>query len=62
MLPITVTRDLTVVVGDESTRLTPSQAFQLAERLIRRSTQRLVAEEVAANTVSPPKRAGKESR
>jgi len=45
---VTVARDLTVVVGDEAVRLTPAEGFELAQRLIRRSTSRLVDEEISA--------------
>lgn len=51
---IVVARDLTVVVGDQAVRLTPSEGFTLAERLIRRATARCVAEEMDASKA--PKR------
>jgi hypothetical protein len=43
---IVVANDLTLVVGHEAVRLTPAEGFTLAERLIRRSTARMVEEEV----------------
>ena len=46
MLPAVVTNDLTLVVGNQAVRLTPTEGFRLAERLIRRSTARMVEEEV----------------
>ena len=46
MLPAVVTNDLTLVVGNEAVRLKPTEGFRLAERLIRRSTARMVEEEV----------------
>ena len=49
---VIVTNDLTLVVGDRAARLTPSEGFRLAERLIRRSTARMVDEEVGIN--NPP--------
>ena len=45
MLPAVVTNDLRLVVGNEAVRLTPTEGFRLAERLIRRSTARMVEEE-----------------
>ena len=44
---VVVANDLTLVVGNEAVRLTPSEGFRLAERLIRRSTARMVEEEVS---------------
>ena len=46
MLPAVVTNDLTLVVGNQAVRLTPTEGFRLAERLFRRSTARMVEEEV----------------
>jgi hypothetical protein len=43
---VTVASDLTLVVGEQAVRLTPSEGLRLAERLIRRSTARMVEEEV----------------
>jgi hypothetical protein len=43
---VVVANDLTLVVGNEAVRLTPTEGFRLAERLIRRSTARMVEEEV----------------
>jgi hypothetical protein len=54
MLPVVVAKDLTVVIGDEAVRLTPTEGFRLAERLIRRSTARMVEEEIGLG--SSPKR------
>jgi hypothetical protein len=45
---VVVANDLTLVVGNEAVRLTPSEGFQLAERLIRRSTSALIDEEISA--------------
>ena len=51
---VVVANDLTIVVGNEAVRLTPAEGFRLAERLIRRSTARMVEEEVGnANTPAP---------
>lgn len=49
---ITVTNDLTLVVGDQAARLTPTEGFRLAERLIRRSTARMVEEEIGLDAPS----------
>lgn len=55
MLPrIVVANDLTLVVGDEAVKLTPSEGFRLAERLIRRSTSALIDEAIGARQ-SPAK-------
>ena len=58
---VVVTRDLTVVVGDQAARLTPTEGFRLAERLIRRSTARMVQEEIGLDAPSG-KRASQKSR
>ena len=57
---ITVTNDLTLVVGDQAARLTPTEGFRLAERLIRRSTARMVEEEIGLG--SSPKAASRTAR
>jgi hypothetical protein len=56
---VVVANDLTLVVGNEAVRLTPSEGFRLAERLIRRSTARMVEEEVGSGTqqAAPKRRA-----
>jgi hypothetical protein len=36
---------LTIVVGDRAARLTPSQGFSVAQRLMRRATTALVVEQ-----------------
>ena len=59
---VVVTNDLTLVVSDQSTRLTPSEGFRLAERLIRRSTARMVEEEVGLKSAPGGNRASRESR
>ena len=57
MSQVLVANDLTVVVGNEAVRLTPTEGFRLAERLIRRSTAKMIDEEVADRTVpAAPKR------
>jgi hypothetical protein len=45
---IEVREDLTVAIGGAAVRLTPGEGFRLAEQLIRRSTARMVEEEVEA--------------
>jgi hypothetical protein len=44
---VVVANDLTVAIGNETVRLTPAEGFQLAERIIRRSTSRMIDEEIA---------------
>jgi hypothetical protein len=44
-LPVHVGDDLTVTIGNASTRLTPSLAFDLGEELLRRGMRRAIAEE-----------------
>jgi hypothetical protein len=57
---VVVANDLTLVVGDQAVRLTPSEGFRLAERLIRRSTARMVEEEVEVGSQQvAPKRGGR---
>jgi hypothetical protein len=51
---VVVANDLTLVVGNEAVRLTPSEGFRLAERLIRRSTARMVEEEVSIASNDTP--------
>ena len=57
---VVVTSDLTLVVGDQAARLTPTEGFRLAERLIRRSTARMVEEEIGHG--SAPKAASRTAR
>jgi hypothetical protein len=59
---VTVANDLTLVVGDEAVRLTPTEGFRLAERLIRRSTARMVEEEIGLGDTPSGKRASQRSR
>jgi hypothetical protein len=47
---VIIANDLTLVVGNEAVRLTPSEGFHLAERLIRKPTSKMVADEVASST------------
>jgi hypothetical protein len=47
---VTVANDLSLVVGEEIVPLTPSEGFRLAERLIRKSTARMVEEEIGSKT------------
>ncbi len=49
-----VSDDLTLRIGASAVRLTPSQGFQLAERLIRQSTVRIIEEETAVAGSPPP--------
>lgn len=53
---VIVANDLTLVVGDEAVKLTPAEGLSLAERLIRRSTVRMIDEELAERTAPAPKR------
>jgi hypothetical protein len=53
---IVLANDLTLVVGNEAVRLTPSEGLSLAERLIRRSTVCMIDEELAERTAPAPKR------
>jgi len=62
MLPAVVSNDLTLVVGNEAVRLTPTEGFRLAERLIRRSTARMVEEEIGLGDTPSGKRASQRSR
>ena len=45
-----------VQVDGRTVRLTPSEGFRLAERLIRRSTARMVEEEIGSGSAPGPKR------
>ena len=45
MEAVTVAEDLAVAIGDRSARLSPGEAFRLAENLIRRATVRMISEE-----------------
>jgi hypothetical protein len=44
---VNVGDDLAVAIGDRSARLSPGEAFRLAERLIRQATVRMIVEETA---------------
>ena len=59
---VVVANDLTLVVGDQAARLTPTEGFRLAERLIRRSTARMVEEEVSLGSAPAGKRASRTAR
>jgi len=59
---VVVANDLTLVVGNEAVRLTPTEGFRLAERLIRRSTARMVEEEVSLGSAPAGKRASRTAR
>jgi len=59
---VVVANDLTLVVGNEAVRLTPTEGFRLAERLIRRSTARMVEEEVGLGEAPNAKRASRGAR
>jgi hypothetical protein len=54
MLPVHVGDDLSVSIenatGRLTTRLTPAQAYDLAENLLRGATRRAIAEEIAATS------------
>ena len=45
--------DLSLVVGNQSARLSPGQAFRIAEKLIRGATTRMVIEETDRATAEP---------
>jgi len=62
MLPAVVTNDLTLVVGNEAVRLTPTEGFRLAERLIRRSTARMAEEEIGLGDAPNAKRVPQRAR
>ena len=57
---VLVANNLTLVVGKEAVRLTPSEGFQLAERLIRQSTACMVEEEIGLD--DPPESGGERAR
>jgi hypothetical protein len=44
-MKIDVADDLAVAIGDRSVHVSPSEAFALAERLIRCATTRMIVEE-----------------
>ena len=46
-LPVQVDSDLTIRVKRGSTRLSPGEALDIAEKLIRTSTRRMILEEQA---------------
>lgn len=52
-LPILIEKDLSVRIGAAAVRLTPSQAMQAAEQLIRKGTRAMMVEEALTE---PPKR------
>jgi hypothetical protein len=52
MLPLKIDGDLTIRIGGSAVQLTPSQGLQAAERLIRKSTRRMMLEE-AFDTLEP---------
>ena len=58
MPDLVVSDDLTVFLQGKTVRLTPSQGFRLAERLIRRSTAEMVREEAQLPEQTAPRRAG----
>lgn len=45
-MQVTVADDLALTIGGQSARLSPAQAYRLAESLIRKATRQLVAEEI----------------
>jgi hypothetical protein len=47
-LPVRVDDDLTISIKRGSTRLSPGEALDVAERLIRTSTRRMIIEEQAS--------------
>jgi hypothetical protein len=51
-MQITVAEDLAVGIGDQIARLSPGEAFRLAEKLIRRATVRMIAEEAQSRAAS----------
>jgi hypothetical protein len=61
MLPFKIDGDLTIRIGGSAVQLTPSQGLQAAERLIRKSTRRMMLEE-AFDTLPPEPRVPNRSR
>lgn len=49
---VNVGKDLTVGIGDERERVSPGEAFRLAETLIRAATVAMIAEETTRATGS----------
>ncbi len=47
-MQVTVSDDLAVAIGDQSACLNPGEAFQLAEKLIRKATVAMITEEATA--------------
>src|SRR4051794_17910479 len=50
---VTISDDLAVAIGDRSVQVSPSEAFRLAERLIRRATVRMMVEEAGCASADP---------
>ena len=50
------------MIGEEAVRLTPTEGFRLAERLIRRSTARMVEEEIGLGEAPRSKNGSRGSR
>jgi hypothetical protein len=48
MQQVMVADDLAVAIGNQAVRLSPGEAFRLAERLIRSAVVRMVSEETGA--------------
>jgi hypothetical protein len=55
-MQVVVANDLTLVLKGETVRLTPTEGFRLAERLIRRSTAEMVRQEAGFPEEQPAKR------
>ena len=55
-LPILISDNLDVAIGNTSVRLTPANAIDVAEALMRKGCRRLVDEEIAARVAA--KRSG----
>jgi hypothetical protein len=49
---LTLGEGLIIVIGDRAARLTPSAGFTLAQRLIRRSTSELIAQQAIHDRMS----------
>jgi hypothetical protein len=58
-LPILIDKDLSVRIGAAAVRLTPSQAMQAAEQLIRKGTRAMMVEEALAE---PPRSTSRRRR
>jgi len=48
MNQVDIGEDLAVAIGDRSVRVSPGEAFRLAEKLIRTATTRMIVEETEA--------------